>query len=458
MINHINERVLCVSVDPHSSNLIQDVEAEVIDQLSPGEVPIRFAVTESGRGEWRCEIGIHTGTPFSDSIFGFNGRSYENTGSFNVVMIVPTGIGAEIGGHAGDATPAAWLLSGVCDTLITHPNVLNASDIIQIPSNAMYVEGSVITQLMMGTAGLRPSRNNRLLMLIQHHEDALFTNAAVNSVNAARASYGVNASIVGLDSRFRMISEYTPSGAAAGHIEGIEYLYEILDRRAGEYDAVGITSVIELPRTLHENYYRLAGEVVNPWGGVEAMLTHAISLRYGIPAAHAPMLESRDISETDFGIVDPRMAAEVISLSYLQCILRGLQKSPLVATNPFAAEKMGVLTSADISCLVIPDGCIGLPTLSALFNDIPVVAVRGNTNKMRNDLTSLPWQRTQLFRVENYLEAAGVVAALKLGIAPSSVLRPFRPELFQQTIGDDQSQVWSGAIMQHIETRGGHAE
>ena len=31
----------------------------------------------------------------------------------------------------------------------------------------------------------------------------------------------------------------------------------ILDARLGEFDAVAITSVIELPRELHENYYRL---------------------------------------------------------------------------------------------------------------------------------------------------------------------------------------------------------
>ena len=46
----------------------------------------------------------------------------------NVVMIIPTGIGCEIGGHAGDATPAAKLLASVCDKLIIHPNVVNASD------------------------------------------------------------------------------------------------------------------------------------------------------------------------------------------------------------------------------------------------------------------------------------------------------------------------------------------
>ena len=177
-----------------------------------------------------------------------------------------------------------------------------------------------------------------------------------------------------------------------------------MDAHSGEFDAVAITSVIELPRELHEDYYRLGGEMVNPWGGVEAMLTHAVSLRYGLPSAHSPMLESRCISETDFGVVDPRMAAEVISLAFLQSVLRGLQRSPAVITEVLD-NRGSLINSAKISCLVIPEGCIGLPTLSALLNGIPVVVVQGNTNRMRNNLSSLPWRPNQFFRVANYLEA-----------------------------------------------------
>lgn len=39
------------------------------------------------------------------------------------MMIVPTGVGASIGGFAGDALPVARALSTVVDCLITHPNV-----------------------------------------------------------------------------------------------------------------------------------------------------------------------------------------------------------------------------------------------------------------------------------------------------------------------------------------------
>ncbi|MFB0525433.1 MAG: DUF3326 domain-containing protein, partial [Phycisphaerae bacterium] len=75
-------------------------------------------------------------------------------------------------------------------------------------------------------------------------------------------------------------------------------------------------------------------------------------------------------------------------------------------------------------CLVIPDGCLGLPTLAALEQGIPVIAVRENRNRMKNDLEKLPFAPRKLFIVENYLEAVGIMTALKTGVSPSSVRRP----------------------------------
>ena len=456
MPDYISQRLIEIPVDPGLPDLLGQVQKAVARQMGTSDTPIRFAVTRSDSGHWECELGVLASRNHCPGIFDFRRRTHENVANFNVVMLVPTGIGAAIGGHAGDATPAATLLSGVCDTLITHPNVLNASDIIQIPSNVLYVEGSVITQLMMGSIGLRRVRNNRLLVLVQAHQDAMFTNAAINSVNAARSSYGLNASVVMLDRQFKMCSEYTPSGGAAGRVEGIEHICDLLDVRQGHYDAVAITSVIELPPGLHENYYRLGDEIVNPWGGVEAMLTHAVSLRYGLPSAHAPMLESRAIAETDFGVVDPRMAAEIISLAFFQCVLRGLQYSPKVAgiSQSNAGDS---IRSEDVSCLVIPDGCIGLPMLAALANGIPVIAVRGNSNQMRNDLETLPWAPGQLFQVENYLEAAGAVSALKAGIGPWSTMRPLRPVLVERSsvLGEKVSVVASNGRPETGESHAG---
>ena len=43
---------------------------------------------------------------------------------------------------------------------------------------------------------------------------------------------------------------------------------------------------------------------------------------------------------------------------------------------------------------------------------------------MSNDLTELPWAAGQLRIVENYWEAAGVMAALRAGVDPATVRRP----------------------------------
>ena len=428
------ERELIVPATGSKTNLRRRLCQAVTQQLQPDEVPMRLAVTgrvripASDQEGYHCEVGLLRGLEGkrrAASIFHLNRRPVENAQQFTAVLLVPTGVGAEIGGHAGDAMPVAALLASVCDTLITHPNVLNASDVIEMPANALYVEGSVIARLLQGQVGLQRVRNNRLLVVLGPHDDELFIHAAINSVNAARASYGLfQPQILWLEQGLQMDSRYARSGRAAGLVRGLEPLFAELDRRQNEYDAVAITSQIGVPAGHHFEYFDRMGDMVNPWGGVEAMLTHAISALYDVPSAHAPMLENREIANADPGVVDPRMAAEAVSLAMIQCILKGLQRSPRLVTDPDARRHHSVLNAADVSCLVIPDGCVGLPTLAALEQGISTIAVRENRNLMSNDLTELPWAPGQLHIVENYWEAAGVMAALRAGVDPAAVRRP----------------------------------
>lgn len=402
----------------------------VAKALGPHEIPVRFAVTKTNNNKFHCELGILTPAPISiteesESIFAFRRREYENRSAFTAVMLVPTGIGAEIGGHAGDACPAAKLLASVCDTLITHPNVVNASDINEMPPNSLYVEGSVISDLMMGMCGLVPVRANRLLLLIDKHKDQQISSATINAVSAARATLGLECpAVVEIDPPIVMRARYSTSGMAVGRVEGLERVCEVLDQYEGQYDAVGLASVIDVPSEYHTEYFLQAGQMVNPWGGVEAMLTHAITKLYGIPAAHSPMFESTDIANIDVGVVDPRMAAEAISSCFLHCILKGLHKSPQITRDPELFQSSGVLTAEDVSCLVIPDGCVGLPTLAAIEQGIPVIAVRENRNRMQNRLSEFQFNPNGLITVNSYLEAAGMIAAMKAGVSEASLRRP----------------------------------
>ena len=417
------------------SNALAQIRDAIRFRLPPHIKPIRFAVTKSNVGRVSCAISSLEGLPqlgsLADiSIFDFSPRRYENASRFNVVFLVPTGIGAGIGGHAGDATPTAQLLAQTCDTLILHPNVVNASDINEMPSNSLYIEGSVITRLLMGSIGLAPTRANRVLAIIDAHEDDMFVNATINAVSGARASYGlVCPEVIKLHPPLMMESEFTGFGTAAGKIEGLERVFSVLEEREGMYDAVAISSVISTPEEFHQEYFDAAGGMVNPWGGVEAMLTHAVSSRFNVPSAHSPMFESQEIANRDPGVVEPRMAAEAISLTFFESVLKGLHRSPRIVSDSSQMFQPDVIWASDISCLVIPDGCIGLPTLAALEQGIPVIAVRENENLMENDLTILPWRSDQLRIVENYWEAAGVLCAIRGGIAPESVRRPIAPTL-----------------------------
>lgn len=424
------EKNITIPVFNNEQSLISYFESFINNILSDDEIPVRFVVTRSDKYNYHCEIGVLSGVKEipdlePNSIFKLKKRKLENNNQFNTVFIVPTGIGAEIGGHAGDATPVAKLIASVSDTLITHPNVVNASDINELPENGLYVEGSVITQLIMGTIGLQKVRSNRVLLIADKHKDKIIDDDIVNTTSAARATLGLNCPfVIQLNQPINMYAEYSLSGRAVGRIEGIDRLIELILKYRKDFDALALSSTIHIPENSEKIYLESNGEIINPWGGVEAMLTHAISVLFNIPSAHAPAVSDSDVYMKHFGIVDPRMSAEVISLCFLNCVLKGLHRSPKIICDSSLFSNPNVIDSSDISCLVTPDNCIGLPTLAALEQGIPIIAVRGNHNCMINDLEKLHFKTDKLFIVENYVEAAGIISVLKSGVAPSSVLRP----------------------------------
>ncbi len=125
-------------------NLIAHINEAVGLSLGDGGVPVRFAITRLDDIHYQCEFGMLEGPDLRGadgpaSLFRFVPRKLERTDAFNAVFLVPTGIGAEIGGHSGDATPAARVLAEACDRLVLHPNVVNASDLNEMPDNALYV-------------------------------------------------------------------------------------------------------------------------------------------------------------------------------------------------------------------------------------------------------------------------------------------------------------------------------
>ena len=118
------------------------------------DLPIRFVVTDNTKNECDFEVDLVDFEGFDwdrkSDIFEFRKREFENNESFNAVFIIPTGVGCELGGHEGNANPVARLIASACDTLITHPNVVNSTGYNEMKENTLYVEGSILTRLLMG--------------------------------------------------------------------------------------------------------------------------------------------------------------------------------------------------------------------------------------------------------------------------------------------------------------------
>ncbi len=406
-------------------NKNQELTIESLDELTRenGEHAIRFVVSGSDDKHWFLEIDF---LETDDSglwpeekhgIFAFRQRDGENTNSFNAVLIIPTGIGCEIGGHEGDGNAVSRLVASACDTLILHPNVVNATDYNEMAQNALYVEGSTVTRLLMGQVGLQRVRANRLLTLVD--KGARRYNEEIrNAVSTARITLGVDSDIFEMKKLTSCKIGLSKSGRAVGALENMENLFETIDKYGDSYQAIALSTHVERDTDWYREYFNpdraYEDVVVNPTGGIEAMMTHAIVELFNKPSAHAPAPQG---DSPHHGVFEPRLAPVSGSIRHIHCVLKGLHRSPRIVSYEEG------FNAGDVSCVLIPDGCVGLPVLACIRQGIPVIAVK-NRNIMENHLDELGFEHGKLFRADNYLEAVGIMRMLKEGISLDTVTRP----------------------------------
>lgn len=323
------------------------------------------------------------------------------------VLIIPTGIGAQIGGYAGDANPVAKLIGACCDKLITHPNVVNASDINEMPQNTLYVEGSILDRFLEGKIQLRERHQQNKVLVVANRPIQEIT---INAISAARATIGLNAEILELDTPLRMVARIE-NGQATGDVFGFnELIKQILQY---EFDALAIHTPVEVDRDIALNFYKKGG--INPWGGVEAKTSKMIAEKLNKPVAHAPFENTTPEDEELYFIfnevIEPRIAAEAISNCYLHCVLKGLNSAPIIGKG---------LSVEDVDFMVSPFGCFGRPHEACLESNIPVIVVKENKTIFDKKTPE------QFILVENYWEATGIIMSMKAGVHPSSVRRPLK--------------------------------
>lgn len=333
--------------------------------------------------------------------------------------IVPTGIGASIGGFAGDAAPANALLASCVDVIITNPNVVNAACLHNIPDNMLYTEGYLIDQFCKAEIALRPRNNHKIGVVFDQSipEDVL--NININAMNACQAVYGIIL-IDHVITREPIGIEYfiTEDNISSGTIQNTSTLLESCNELI-QKGATAIAVVCFFPDVENDDAYA-SGCSVDPIGGIEAIISHLVCREFKIPSAHAPAFNYSQLSPSK-QIVDKRAAAEYFSPTFLPCVLAGLRQAPQIVS--IAEIKHNDLTIEDVSFLVTPHDCLGsVPVITSLKRNIEIIAVKNNSTTLEVCAKKLNFE-DKVIQAGNYFEAAGYIMAKKNNIHPDSILR-----------------------------------
>jgi len=382
-----------------------------------------------------------------------------NPRPLTVVLIVPTGVGASIGGFAGDALPVARAIAQISDTLITHPNVLNGAQLYWPIPNALYVEGYALDKFAAGCWGLQPVHQNRIGLILDAGIEPDLQLRHLQAVDAARATLGLNITDWVLTDRPLQVElRISQSGASWGTIGNPDSLLRAAEKLIKQARVEAIAVVARFPddegSLALENYRR--GKGVDPLAGAEAVISHLVVRTFKIPCAHAPALSALPLDP----YLSPRSAAEEIGYTFLPCVLAGLGKAPQFVTptvgqasclSQFVTPTVGqasclsqVLGGQDahptrekfyanrrdfesqdlwadrVDAVVIPATACGGSAILSLSgrSSVQIIAVGDNKTQMQATPEKL---RIKALQVNSYLEAIGVLVAKRAGISPASL-------------------------------------
>lgn len=343
---------------------------------------------------------------------------------YTVVLIVPTGIGAAIGGYAGDALPVARAMSQVCDRLITHPNVLNGAQLYWNLPNVLYVEGYGLDRFAQGDWGLKSTHQNRVGLILDQGIEPELRLRHLQAADATRATLGLDLTdYILTDAPLNVELRTASSGASWGTIGNPDSLVRAAETLITQAKADAIAIVARFPDNIDSlalNNYR-HGQGVDPLAGAEAVISHLIVRQFSIPTAHAPALMPLPLDAT----ISPRSAAEELGYTFLPCVLVGLSRAPRFVRREEESFNLGrssdIIWGHEVDAVVIPEtACGGSAILSFSQQNTRIITVADNKTQLNVTPESLG---IQAIKVNSYLEALGVLVTHRAGIN-ADALRP----------------------------------
>lgn len=357
---------------------------------------------------------------------------------FTVVLIVPTGIGASIGGYAGDALPVAKAIAQISDRLITHPNVLNGAQLYWNLPNAFYVEGYGLDKFAAGYWGLRPVHQNRVGLILDRSIEPELRLRHLQAADATRATLGLNLTdYVVTDAPLNVELRTAASGASWGTIGNPGSLLRAADVLIHQAQADAIAVVARFPDDTGSEALQAYrhGQGVDPLAGAEAVISHLIVRTFQVPCAHAPALMPLPLDPD----LSPRSAAEEIGYTFLPCVLVGLSRAPQfvaqgvgnfsenisASSSPSSVQTQnftflpGDIWAKDVDAVLVPaTACGGSALLSLSQSRALIIAVAENQTSMQ---VPPEYLGIKAIRVHSYLEALGVLVAHRAGISADAL-------------------------------------
>jgi hypothetical protein len=335
------------------------------------------------------------------------------------VLLIPTGIGAAIGGFAGDGIPVARAIASVCDRLITHPNVLNGAQLYWPISNAWYVEGYGLDQFAAGEWGLAPVIQNRIGLVLDQAIEPDLRTRHLQAADAARATLGLTVSgAIMTDQPLGVGLRIADSGSSWGTLAHPDSLLRAAEKLLMD-GATAIAVVARFPDALGEATlaaYR-QGQGVDPLAGAEAVISHLVVRTFRVPCAHAPALQPLPLDPT----LSPRSAAEELGYTFLPSVLVGLSQAPQFVLDPtpdaMVSDRPVAITRDAVDVVIVPaSACGGRGVLRFAQAGVRILAIADNSTQLAVAPESLEISATV---VQSYRDGLGWLAAYRAGVNPA---------------------------------------
>ncbi|MBQ7286157.1 MAG: DUF3326 domain-containing protein, partial [Candidatus Gastranaerophilales bacterium] len=214
----------------------------------------------------------------------------------------------------------------------------------------------------------KPYETNKIGVIFDCAIPESILNVHINTLNALKMVQGIETVGIEYTTEPVGVEIEIQNGISVGKLNNSKTLLESASKLIQKgADALAVVCFFG-EDSEDENYS--SGSGVDPIGGIEAVISHLIAKEFNIPVAHAPAFLDIDISVK---IENPKVSSELISSTYLPCIMQGLSVAPKIS-------KDGLIKNTNVEYLIVPYDALGSKAvLLSIENGIKIITVENET-------------------------------------------------------------------------------